>query len=533
MSNDTMVSEYPDEKQRAAICMQQARKDGGKVDQVKKVLNFEVKQIGLEDERMLSFTGSTEAEDRDGDIIEAYGWDLTDYQKNPVIMGFHEYDKFPYAKSTKTYIDYNAKQLKFEVKFPTISELTSFPASPDMIAEHAKNVDMAYNMYKNGYMSAVSVGFMGIDHEPMQDEQGNYKGRRYKKQSLLELSLVPVPSNPTALMEARSKGLISDKELKILQIEKAVVPYHKYALAPEGEAWDGPREISSASVEQLKIMSTWYDAENADNKGAYKLPHHKADGYTTVWRGVAAAMAALLGSRGGVAIPEVDKQGVYNHLAKHYKDFDKEPPEFKAYYEVELKEMFPKWPDELKEVDLLIDSNTREVFVMEGQQKTAKVNISDYYLEKFLVPLEQKAGAAISAKNMAIMEAAMEHMKAAMEMMQAMMGMMEDEPMQEACNSAQATMPIKPMKSAMRTLDSSKLSMKIELSEELKTVLDEIKSQVLLLSQKDAPKIIDLEAIEYTPLQKTALQDELNIEPEVLKNMIKEIISNNLQGGIQ
>jgi hypothetical protein len=53
-----------------------------------------------------------------------------------------------------------------------------------------------------------------------------------------------------------------------------------------------------------------------------------------------------------------------------------------------------------------------------------------------------------------------------------------------------------------------------------------------LLSQKDAPKIIDLDAIEYTPLQKDATQDELNIEPEVLKNMIAEIISNNLQGGI-
>jgi hypothetical protein len=369
MSNDTMVSEYPDEKQRIAICMQQSKKDGDNVDKIKKVLNFEVKQIGLDEERTLGFIGSTEAMDRDGDIIEAFGWDLTDYQKNPVIMGFHEYDKFPYAKSVNTYIDYTEKKLKFDVKFPTISELTSFPGNADMIAEHAKNVDMAYNMYKNGYMSAVSVGFVGVENEPMYGEDGNYKGRRYKKQSLLELSLVPVPSNPTALMEARSKGLISDKELKILQIDKETI------------------------IE--------------------------------------------------------------------------DPPE-----------------QDLPEQKILLDA-------------------------------EQKVGASISGKNMAMMAEAMGHMQMAIDKMKEMMGMYEEEGMSANCTAS---------------IDDT--TIKNELNEEIKTALEEIKAQVLLLSQKDAPKIIDLDAIEYTPLQKDAPQDELNIEPEVLKNMIKEIISNNLQGGI-
>lgn len=441
------------------------------MDKVKKVFNFEVKQIGIEEDRTLGFTGSTETEDRDGDIIEAYGWDLTDYNKNPVIMGFHEYDKFPYAKSINTYIDYQSKALKFEVKFPTISELTSFPGNADMIAEHAKNVDMAYNMYKNGYMNAVSVGFIGKEAEPMQDEKGNYKGRRYKKQSLLELSLVPVPSNPTALMEARSKGFISEKELILLET-KSVVPYKKYSLAPEGEAWDGPREIASASVEDLKIMSTWYDAENSENKGAYKLPHHKADGYSTVWRGVAAAMAALLGARGGVQIPESDRRGVYNHLAKHYKDFDKEPPEYKSYDEAELKSIFG---------------------------------------------IEEKAGAAISSKNREMMMQAMEHMQMAMDMMSEMMAGKPEEPME-------------PMD------EGCKPKPKSEEMEEIKQALDEIKSQVLLLcpkpEQKDANKVdIDLDAIEFPKVEKDAAQNELEIKPEELKQLIIETINNQIKGG--
>jgi len=57
---------------------------------------------------------------------------------------------------------------------------------------------------------------------------------------------------------------------------------------------------------------------------------------------VYAAMAALLGARGGVILPSADKQGVYNHLASHYKQFDKEVPELKKYYSTEeFEKSFP------------------------------------------------------------------------------------------------------------------------------------------------------------------------------------------------
>ncbi|MCK4575761.1 hypothetical protein KAU34_05100, partial [candidate division WOR-3 bacterium] len=105
-------------------------------------------------------------------------------------------------------------------------------------------------------------------------------------------------------------------------------------------AWDAGAEVKQAEVKDLKIMCTWYDTEHADLKTAYKLPHHKASGYSTVWRGVAAAMGALLGARGGVQIPANDKKGVYNHLKKHYAEFDKEAPEFREYSIYELYQLF-------------------------------------------------------------------------------------------------------------------------------------------------------------------------------------------------
>ena len=39
-------------------------------------------------------------------------------------------------------------------------------------------------------------------------------------------------------------------------------------------------------------------------------------------------MAALMGARGGVDIPTQDRRAVYNHLARHYRQFKREPPEF-------------------------------------------------------------------------------------------------------------------------------------------------------------------------------------------------------------
>jgi|GEM_PF-4956545 len=118
--------------------------------------------------------------------------------------------------------------------------------------------------------------------------------------------------------------------------------------APKDEAWDGPAEVAAAEVSDLKVMCTWVDSEEPDNKGSYKLPHHKASGHAVVWRGVTAAMGALLGARGGVNIPDADRKGVYNHLARHYKEFDEEPPEFKDYSAEELYQRFPELYEDFK-----------------------------------------------------------------------------------------------------------------------------------------------------------------------------------------
>lgn len=114
-----------------------------------------------------------------------------------------------------------------------------------------------------------------------------------------------------------------------LDINKGVIPFRDYGKVDEDTEWDAGEEVKEADVSILEKICAWYEGEGK-NKGDYKLPHHKASGNNpAVWQGVSAAMGALLGARGGVQIPAGDKEGVYNHLKKHYVQFEKEPPEFR------------------------------------------------------------------------------------------------------------------------------------------------------------------------------------------------------------
>ena len=67
-------------------------------------------------------------------------------------------------------------------------------------------------------------------------------------------------------------------------------------------------------------------------KQAYFLPYRKIvkGKLLVVWRGVAAAMAALNGARGGVKLPRKAKEQAYKALVKWYKEFEHEPPPLKA-----------------------------------------------------------------------------------------------------------------------------------------------------------------------------------------------------------
>ncbi len=123
---------------------------------------------------------------------------------------------------------------------------------------------------------------------------------------------------------------------------KAAVPYKDTGTASADAQWSAPAltdftdqawgDLAAAEVKRVAAHFAWSENGPAESYGELKLPHHQAsktDVGKAVWAGVRAAMGALLGARGGVAIPDAERQAVYEHLSKHYAQFEKEPPDFK------------------------------------------------------------------------------------------------------------------------------------------------------------------------------------------------------------
>lgn len=285
-----------------------------------------------EDGILEAVVGSTSLLDRYGDVVEQDGWILKNFMKNPVILWGHNVreERPPIGRALKVWLEgARKKRLMFKLQF-------------DMADQFAAEV---FRKYKDGFLHAFSVGFIPLEWED----------NTFMQMELLELSAVPVPANPEAIMAIKSmKGVhpidkIEDlfkpkkedlhtlfPEMKIVENKKAL-PYKELGIAPETETFDGPGEIAKASPDDLKLMSAWVDDEKLEDKGSYKLVHHRQLDKKAVWRGVLSAMAMLMGGQGGVEIPEADRKKVYNHLAKHYAEFKKEAPEFKHVEEQTLK----------------------------------------------------------------------------------------------------------------------------------------------------------------------------------------------------
>lgn len=149
----------------------------------------EIKGINEKD-RTIDFVISTDHVDRDSDTINVNGWDLSDYNKNPVVLFGHDYGKPPVARAIRTRV--SDGKLKSTAQFAD--------------RETYEFADTVFRLLMGGYLNAVSVGFTPLEWSFTEDDDRSF-GVDFKRQKLLEYSVVPVPANPNALIEARSKGI--------------------------------------------------------------------------------------------------------------------------------------------------------------------------------------------------------------------------------------------------------------------------------------------------------------------------------------
>jgi len=286
---------------------------------------------------------TTNQKDRDNEVIQTDAWkeNIKSYLEHPVLLSSHNYMDLRKQIGQALSINFNDNNVEMKFKY--------------YVGDGNPEADWGWVLASKG-MAMFSVGFKPIEWldgeevRALHIDDENPPIREFTKAELLEVSQVLVGSNRGALQLGINNPNVDqcqymydvvksfgNKIPELLESElKSVIPFHAYPLADEGTDWDAGAEVRAAEVDDLKKMCAWFDSENSDIKNSYKLPHHKKEGYKTVWRGVSASMGALLGARGGVNIPDADRKGVYNHLAKHYKEFGKEAPEFKEY-EKEIK----------------------------------------------------------------------------------------------------------------------------------------------------------------------------------------------------
>lgn len=124
-------------------------------------------------------------------------------------------------------------------------------------------------------------------------------------------------------------------DFKDLPLDEREAEWDSTAADDRVREWAGGEEID---WEKYRQAFFWYDTENAEEFGGYKLGFADiVDGeLTAVPKGVFAVAGVLDGARGGVDIPEADMDDVKAHVAKYY---DKMATEF------EDDTITPPWED--------------------------------------------------------------------------------------------------------------------------------------------------------------------------------------------
>jgi HK97 family phage prohead protease len=205
---------------------------------------------------------------------------------------------------------------------------------------------------RDGVVDKMSIGYNTIRATKNPETGYNH----LKEIALFEISPVPFPANlatdilgvksliqsgavtPQAFINAlvSAFGLKQDAAgLFVPESEKGATRFRDLPLTPRDRAWDATaadrrvREWADAADgpnENYSRAFFWFDNENPENFGSYKLGFADIvnDELVAVPQGIIAAAAALQGARGGVDIPDDDVAGVRAHIARYYEKMSRE-----------------------------------------------------------------------------------------------------------------------------------------------------------------------------------------------------------------
>lgn len=148
------------------------------------------------DERAVTFVFSDSSVDRYGDTIDARGWALDNFRANPVVLFGHDSGSVENVIGRAHNLRVQGEQLVGDIEF--------------MTEEVNPQAETVYRMVKGGFLKTVSVGFLPLEWAATKDK-ARPGGIDFRKQELMEVSIVPIPANPNALAQAKAAGIDVDR----------------------------------------------------------------------------------------------------------------------------------------------------------------------------------------------------------------------------------------------------------------------------------------------------------------------------------
>jgi len=142
---------------------------------------------GQAEDRVISYRFSDATVGRDMHTIAADAWDVANFERNPVFLWAHQDDELPVGRVEGLHTANG--QLLGQVRY----------------ADH-EFAETVYRLVKGLYLNATSTGWLPLQWKAAND-RARPGGLDFTKVELLEISQVPVPALPTALVTARKAGI--------------------------------------------------------------------------------------------------------------------------------------------------------------------------------------------------------------------------------------------------------------------------------------------------------------------------------------
>jgi HK97 family phage prohead protease len=208
---------------------------------------FKSKATSIDESKyQATFIISDESTDRQGEIVKQDGWDFENFKKNPVILFGHDSYDLPIGKAVDIY-----------------TEGTKTYAVIEFAAEIYEKARIIWDMVKAGILRTVSVGFINQE----------YDNNELTKNELLEISIVPVPANPNAILLAAKDGLISKKDAQYIakELEKELEGLRELAADDTVQNMEQLQQFITDALQpindKLATLETTINGDGADNAG--------------------------------------------------------------------------------------------------------------------------------------------------------------------------------------------------------------------------------------------------------------------------